>query len=198
MLDLILTYKYFIIFPIAVVEGTTAALVSGFFVSLGTLDFTLAYIALLLGDLIPDAVLYFVGRYGNKKSFLLKYGPKIGITSNIDSALDNLWKKHDYKVFIIGKLAYGLAIPLLISAGLVKYSFKKYFSYCTLISGIKVFIILLVGYYLGGSYKSASQYFDYLYIVITIIFILFILSYFFFTRKMRQKFQELEKEEGIK
>lgn len=198
MLNLILTYKYFIIFPIAVVEGTTAALVSGFFVSLGVLDFSLAYIALLLGDLIPDITLYFIGRYGSKKNFLLKYGPKIGITSNTDSALNRLWKKHDSKVFVIGKLAYGLAIPFLMSAGLIKYPFKKFLAYCTLISGIKVFIVLLIGYYLGGSYKSASQYIDYLYIIIAIIFVIFIASYSFFTRKMRQKFQELEKEEGIK
>jgi membrane protein DedA with SNARE-associated domain len=148
--------------------------------------------------LIPDITLYFIGRYGSKKNFLLKYGPKIGITSNTDSALNRLWKKHDSKVFVIGKLAYGLAIPFLMSAGLIKYPFKKFLAYCTLISGIKVFIVLLIGYYLGGSYKSASQYIDYLYIIIAIIFVIFIASYSFFTRKMRQKFQELEKEEGIK
>ena len=198
MLNLILAYKYFILFPFAVVEGTTAALVAGFFISTGVLNFTLSYIALLLGDLIPDAFLYFLGRYGNKKNFLTKYGPKIGINTDAEEGLSNLWSNHAGKVFIFGKLAYGLAVPLLISAGLARYSFKKYMAYCTAVSGIKVFIILLVGYYLGNSYKNVSQYFDYFYIVIAIIFIIIAVSYFFFTKKMRQKFQELEKTEGIR
>jgi membrane protein DedA with SNARE-associated domain len=180
------------------VEGTTAALVAGFFISTGALGFSLSYIALLLGDLIPDAFLYYVGRHGNKKRFLSKYGPKIGIHVNAEEELNHLWSKHDGKIFVIGKLAYGLAVPLLISAGLAKYDFRKYLAYCTLVSGIKVLIVLLVGYYLGNSYKNASQYFDYFYIVIAVIFIIIAISYFFFTKKMRQKFQELEKAEGIR
>lgn len=197
MLNLILAYKYFILFPFAVVEGTTAALVAGFFVSTGALNFGLSYIALLLGDLIPDAVLYYIGRHGNEKKFLAKYGPKIGIRTNVEEKLGHLWSNHAGKVFVIGKLAYGLAVPLLISAGLARYNFKKYLAYCTAVSGIKVLIVLLVGYYLGHSYKSASQYFDYFYIVFAIILLIIAASYFFFTKKMRKKFQELEKAEGI-
>ena len=198
LINLISTYKYLIIFPFAVVEGTTAALVSGFFVSLGTLSFILSYITLLLGDLIPDVILYYIGWYGNKKNFLLKFGPKIGLRNNAENSLHHMWFDHGAKAFLFGKLSYGIAVPFLISAGLVKYSFRKYMTFCTAVSGVKVFITLTIGYYLGSSYKLASKYIDYFYIVVAIIFITLIISYIFFARKMKRNFQELEKEAEIR
>lgn len=198
LLGLITTYKYFIIFPFAVVEGTTAALVSGFFISLGTLHFPFAYIALLLGDFIPDIILYNIGRYGNKNKFLTKYGPKVGITIETEESFKRFVSKHDLKAFIISKIAYGFAVPFLISAGFIKYPFKKYLSYCTLISAIRILIVMFIGYYLGSSYKIASDYINYFYIVVSILVILFIITYIYITRKIRNNFLELEKEEEIR
>ncbi len=193
VIGLISTYKYLIVFPFGVIEGNSAALVSGFFVSLGTLSFFLTYITLLMGDLIPDVILYHIGKYGNKNNFLLKYGPKIGMTANAEESLHHLWFNHGGKAFVFGKLAMGIAVPFLISAGLIKYPFKKYMAFCTVVSGLKVLIVLSIGYYLGSSYKMASQYIDYFYIIIAIVFIILLTSYFYFAKKMRNKFKELFK-----
>lgn len=193
----ILTYKYFIIFPLSLIEGNTVALIAGFFVSMGKLDFTLAYIAILLADLIPDFILYNIGAYGNKNKFLLKYGPKLGLSSNPENSLKYLWSNHGEKILISCKLAYGMAIPLLISAGLVKYPFKKYMTYCTIVSGLKVFIVLIIGYYFGSSYKAADEYIHVFYWVATIAIIIMVVIYIYFTKKISKKIKELEKEGEI-
>ena len=190
----ILTYKYFIIFPFAVLEGNTTALISGFFISLGNLNFILVYIALLLGDWVPDIILYYIGLRGNERKFLEKYGSKMGLSSLTEKSLDHLWSKHGTMILIFSKIAYGMAVPVLISAGLAKYSFKKYMAYCTIVSGIKVIIVLTIGYYLGSSYQAATGYILVFYATATIVIAIMIIFYIYFTKKVKKKLQEFEKE----
>lgn len=190
----ILAYKYFIIFPLAILEGNTVALISGFFISLGNLNFILVYIALLLGDWIPDIVLYRIGLRGNERKFLEKHGHKIGLSSLTEESLKHLWSKHGNMILIFSKIAYGMAVPVLISAGLVRYSFKKYMAYCTIVSSIKVLIVLTIGYFLGSSYQAATGYIHAFYVTATIVIIIIITFYIYFTRKIKNKLQELEKE----
>ncbi len=198
MLNLILTYKYLLIFPFAIVDGTTTSLICGFFISLGTLNFVWAYLILLSGDLFPDIFLYCVGRYSSEKNFIKKYGVKIFATANLHKTLEHLWNNHGIKTFIFTKLSYGMAIPFLISAGLIKYPVKKYSAMCLIISAIKAFIIIMIGYHLGSSYKIASHYIEYFYIVMAVIFILIIIFYFLLSKKIEKKIQALEKEEEIR
>ncbi len=194
LIGLVLTYKYFILFPFAVIEGTSAALVSGFFASLGNLSFFLAYLTLLLGDLIPDAILYQVGKYSKENDFLKRFGSRIGITANVERTLKHLWYNHTIKSFLFSKLALWTAIPLLISAGFIKYPFKKFMSFCLAVSGVRILVIMLIGFSLGSTYKKAIVYIDYFYIFVGIAFVILMAFYFLFTNKMRGKFKELEKE----
>ncbi len=173
------------------------ALVCGFFISLGTLNFTLTFITILFGDLIPDTIYYNIGRYGNKKKFLEKYKQKIGLSLTAEKSLNTMWFKHGGKTLSFAKLAYGVAIPFLISAGLAKYPFKKFLGFCTIISGIKILFIIGIGYYLGSSYQKVGNYLNYFHIALTVILIMLIIIYVFFIRKVRYTFAELEKENEI-
>ncbi len=70
-LVLLLTkYGYFILFPLAAIEGPVVSLVVGFLIYLGYFQFLPAYGILILGDRIPDAIYYYIGRCGNGKALV--------------------------------------------------------------------------------------------------------------------------------
>ena len=76
VLALLIQYKYLILFPIIVIEGPFATIVSGFLVSLGIFNVFIAYPIIILGDLASDSIFYFVGRFGSKSinKWMLYFG----------------------------------------------------------------------------------------------------------------------------
>jgi membrane protein DedA with SNARE-associated domain len=57
-------YKYWLIFPIVIIEGPIIVVISGFLVYLGFLNAYITYIILVIGDSIGDSMYYAIGRYG--------------------------------------------------------------------------------------------------------------------------------------
>ncbi len=188
MLLLLTKYGYFILFPLAAIEGPIISLVVGFLIYLGYLKFLPAYVILLLGDLIPDIVYYYIGRFGNRRKIMEKYGSRLNL-------IEKLWREHGKKTMFLSKLAYGLSTPFLISAGLINMPLKRFVSYAFPITIFQYAAIMAIGYYLGSSYQLAAKYIDSAGIIIAIIFVIFIAVYVFFAKYARRQIEKMEKEE---
>ena len=195
IISLILTYRYFIIFPIACVEGPFISLIVGFLIHLGYLEFIPSFLVLILGDLIPDSIYYYIGRKGNEKKIVEKYSSRLKGIAVSFSVLEKLWANHPKKTMFFSKLAYGLSIPFLISAGLVRMSFKKFIAYSIPASLFQYGLLTAVGYYLGKSYQLAEKYVKYGYILVAIVFIIFIAIYIYFVKRSRAELEKMEKVE---
>ena len=90
IIGLILSYKYFILFPLAFIEGPFVMMISGLLVRLGYLNFILAYILLMTGDLFEDIVWYGVGRkFG--MPFIKKFGKFFNITEQAVVKVENIF-----------------------------------------------------------------------------------------------------------
>ena len=149
--------KYFFVFAAAFVEGPFVALGVGFFIRLEYISFIPAFIALLLGDFIPDTIYYYIGRFGNRNSIFKKYGKYLRITERHELALEKLWLHHGKKTMFFGKLAYGLSIPFLISAGLAKLPPYKFWLYAVPVTIFQYGLLTFLGYYFGESYKALIE-----------------------------------------
>lgn len=191
--QLLIEYKYFLLFPLAVIEGPLVALVAGFLVSIGYMSAIPAYIVMLFGDLIPDSIYYYIGRYGNKMNLIEKYGHKFQLISSNFPLVEKLWKTHPKKMMFFGKLAYGLSIPFLISAGLAKVAFGKFLQYAIPVTLFQYGVIMAVGYYMGYSYTSAKGYVTDAYITIAILVVLLIVGNIILSRFAKREIEELEK-----
>ena len=190
-LVLLLTkYGYFILFPLAAIEGPIVSLVVGFLIYLGYFQFLPAYALLLLGDLIPDTVYYYIGRFGNKRKIMEKYGSRLNL-------IEKLWREHGKKTMFLSKLAYSLSIPFLISAGLVKMPFRKFISYAFPVTLFQYGVIMAIGYFLGHSYQLAERYIQYAYIIVAAILIVFIIGYILVVKYARRQIKEMEQEEQL-
>jgi membrane protein DedA with SNARE-associated domain len=195
LIPLILQYKYLIIFPLAVVEGPVLALTCGFLIYLGYLEIIPTYLVFIAGDVVPDIVYYFIGHFGSKSKLVAKYKLRWGIIYNNLGVIERLWEKHTGKMMLLSKFAFGLSAPLLVSAGLVGMSFRKFISSTLPISIINYAAILTIGYYLGHSYQLAEKYLQYSGIVVTVLLVLFIVGYRFISKYARSEVIKLEKKE---
>ena len=190
-LVLLLTkYGYFILFPLAAIEGPIVSLVVGFLIYLGYLKFLPAYAILLLGDLIPDTIYYYIGRFGSERKMMEKYGSRLNL-------IEKLWLEHGKKTMFLSKLAYGLSIPFLLSAGLVKMPFKKFISYAFPVTLFQYGVIMAIGYFLGHSYQLAERYVQYAYVIVAVVLILFIVGYVFIVKYARKQIEKMEQEEQL-
>ncbi len=200
-LHLILVYRYWILFPLACFEGPITGFIIGTLVALGYFNVFAAYFLLVMGDVIPDVAYYFLGRYGERVSFLQKYMQKVGIGDEHIGVIRNLWLKHTGKTMFFSKLAYGLSTPFLISAGFIKLDFKKFVAYALPVTFGQYAVLMALGYFFGASYyNTITKSLNGIGIVIAAAVVIGV-AYFFFTRFMRQKLlkvEEVEKAEETK
>lgn len=149
-------YKYWLLFPISILEGPIITIISGFLVSLGKLNFLTCFIILVLGDLLGDSIHYVIGYFGYK-------------FKSITRISNEQFAQHPIKTLLIGKMTLGVGSLVLIAAGLSKYPFKKFIFYNFIVSFLKTFILLLVGYYFGKNYLLFDSYFAKAGIIFTVI-----------------------------
>lgn len=190
-MTLTVLYKYLLLFLAALVEGPVVAFAAGFMTHLGYFSFWPAYIALILRDVVSDTGYYYIGRFGNQKSLIEKYGKYFKISEAHMNSLSNVWDKHAKKTMFFGKLAYGLSIPIIVSAGLAKMPLKKFWAYATSVTLIQYTILMIAGYYLGASYGYVTGYFKYFGLFIAASIVLVGLSLYGFN-KMFAKVAEKE------
>ncbi len=172
-IDLIITYKYLIILPLAIFEGPFLALLLGYLVHAGYLFLPGTFILLLMGDILPDLFYYRLGKYGNERILTKKYfsdSQRLGTTLK---RLEYLWHHHTVKTMFFGKLSYGISLPIIISAGVAKLPLKKFVITSLPVGIFQVSVLLAVGYYVGRSYEAAVGYVKYAGIGMAIFVIVF-------------------------
>ena len=66
IIQYILAYKYLILLPFSIIEGPFLAVICGFLVTTKILNPWIVLPIVIVGDIIGDSILYFVGRTGKK------------------------------------------------------------------------------------------------------------------------------------
>ncbi len=186
----LLGYKYLALFPLAVAEGPIITVLAGFFVSLGQLNFWLAYIIIVAGDLIGDAIHYFIGRLGGEK-FITKWGHHIGINENQVTSLEKQFDKRGSQLLFIGKMSHGIGGAFLVAAGIIKMPFDKFIFSNMLATLLKSLILLLVGYYFGQALSTINSYLERIALISIGLAIFAFLIYFFYFRKKQNNGQSV-------
>jgi len=165
----LISYKYLIIFPIVVFEGPIITILTGFLISLGYLNFWIAYPILIAGDLTGDSLYYFIGRFGREK-LINKFGRFLGITMENVKKLESHFAKHPKKTLAASKISHGLGPIFMIAAGLAKYSYRKFIIFNLITTGLKTLLLVLVGYYFGETYSKIDTYLDYTGLILLVLF----------------------------
>lgn len=172
-------YKYFVIFPAAVVEGPIVCIICGFLVSLKLLNPELVYVVLVVADLVGDSFFYTLGRFGGTR-FVNHFGHYVGATKERVEGLEKHFKNHTNKTIIISKLTNFTAIFVLVAAGLVKMPYWRFLWINFIVTLPKSLALLVIGFFFGHAYNTFGSYIDttglivFLFVAIGIIIYLFV------------------------
>jgi membrane protein DedA with SNARE-associated domain len=194
LVALILHYRYLILFPLACFEGPLVSVAVGFLISQGYFNPFAAYALFILGDVIPDGIYYYIGRFGKRSALIERWGPAVGISPSRIEVIARLWADHPGKTMWVTKFAYGLSTPLLILAGVVGVPVDRFFRYSIPFSLLQYAVLMTLGYFFGASYALISNVFNGLGMGITALVVVGG-AYFAFTKYVRSRFWAEEKEE---
>jgi membrane protein DedA with SNARE-associated domain len=154
----LLTYRYAIVYPLAIAEGPVLMLISGFLVRVGFFDFWPVYLLLIAGDMTGDIVWYFVGWHG-ARPLIERYGWILSISEKNVEKATALFHKHQTKILFISKITMGLgfSVATLIAAGAARIPFKKYLSINLAGQFVWTGFLIGAGYFLGNIYTLVDK-----------------------------------------
>lgn len=178
-----LQYKYWVLFPITVVEGPLITLASGFLVSIGQLNPFIALPIIVVGDVTGDVIYYYIGRIGEKWRFTRWVISFLHFEEKKEKIASS-FKDHGGKILLFGKLTHGLGSVFLIGAGYAGMDVWSFILYNLIGTIIKSSILMYVGYLAGDAYGKYARYFEsgalwFAGISVAIIIIGFLVQHFF-------------------
>ncbi|HUY62679.1 MAG TPA: DedA family protein [Candidatus Paceibacterota bacterium] len=186
LLTLIATYRYLILVPAALLADVPADIVSGIAVRLGYLSLPLAYICLMLGEIMGDVWWYWVG-YFYGEPFARRFGRYVGITGENLKTAEAFFRKYGRRILISSKLTsgFGFAVPILFAAGLSRLSFWRFLT--TNLAGQFLWTggLVALGYFFGDLYLRFDTAFERASIIpifVILIALLFGLARFMWSR----------------
>jgi len=154
--SLIISFKYIAIFIGSFIEGITVGLMVGFLAKTHYINLFWGYSFHVLGDWGADIVYYWLGFFGSKKLL-----PKIirAFKYSVDEveSLEASFKKHSIKLILLGKVTHVIGFPIIIAAGLSKFSWYRFMALDFVAELIKAAILISIGYYFGGMWEEVNS-----------------------------------------
>jgi membrane protein DedA with SNARE-associated domain len=186
LLSWLIQYRYLLLLPIVVVEGPIITVIAGFLVSLGYLDFILAYGLAVTGDLFGDTLYYLAGRIGADR-FVKGWGRCLCITWDQIDRLKQHFARHVGKTLLLGKLTQGAGGLILVAAGAAEVPYPVFLWFNLLGTLPKSLALLLVGFYFGHAYRRISAYLNDIALITIGILVLVSPGYLFYGLRSRRK-----------
>lgn len=140
-----------------IVPGETAMLIGGAVAGQGVINvFLLIGIAWTMAFLGDSTSFYLGHRLG--RDFILKHGPKFGITRERYEQVEDYFEKHGGKTVLIGRFI-GLVRALApFVAGSSGMRYRAFAPYSILGSGLQITLHVLAGYFFARSIEAAAEY----------------------------------------
>lgn len=155
VLHFILIYGYWLILPLAVVEGPILTVLAGVLVGSGHLDWRWVLALVVIGDLIGDMLYYAVGRWSWGP--LKRLGQRFGLTGHRATRLIERMDHGRVKVLLIGKWTHAIGALVLVAAGIVRMPVVQFLLVNLFATLPKSIVFLLIGIYAGQHLPSVSN-----------------------------------------
>jgi membrane-associated protein len=158
--QLLLQYKYFILFPLCVVEGPVVSIIAGFLCANGILNAWVAFPIIVVGDITGDTACYSMGRWGIPlfvKRIVLRWGLKPERIENIRKT----FTKNPIRTIALSKIALGIGVAGIFLAGNAKVRYLTFISICLVTSCLQHIIYLGTGWLFGDAWIRIGHYLNF-------------------------------------
>lgn len=117
---------YLIIVILAIFEGPLTTLTGAAFATTGALNPTLVFLSIVGGNLTGDSFWHLLGRFG-KISWITGFGSRFGIHSDHLEKLKKRAVRLTFKTLFVTKATSTFIIPALITSGLTRTPWRRWF-----------------------------------------------------------------------
>ncbi len=167
-------WTYAVLFAMVAVEGTFAILLGAAAASAGLMRPLPVFFTAAAGNLTADCLWYLLGYLG-KTEWIYHFGRRLGVRPELIERLKHSLTKHATKVMFLAKVTSSFVIPALVTAGLLRIPFKRWFPYFIISETLWTGSLVLIGYYATESIKRVEQGLQVVFLIIPLVFVVFML-----------------------
>ncbi|EKE21635.1 MAG: hypothetical protein ACD_7C00165G0004 [uncultured bacterium] len=186
ILNFLSDWGYWIILPLMIIEGPIVTILSSMLASFGVLNVWVVLIFSMLGDIIGDVILYWLGKVWGMR-FVDNVGKYVGITRKLVLKMENYFISHGGKTIFAVKSTTGLCWAMFVAAGIVKMDFRKFVGYSIFGGVVWSGFLVAMGYFYGYMWQQIKQYIEWAgLLAIGLAIITFVIITFYKKYKSRQ------------
>lgn len=174
-------WAYLTLALLVAIEGPIITLFGAGAASAGLLNPLGVFLSASAGNLLADTIWYGLGYIG-KVEWLGRFASRFGISQKNLDQLSHGMSDHAVRVIFIAKLTMSLVIPALVTAGLIKIPWRKWFLPLCLAEIIWTGTLVLVGYYATQTIMQVKQGLE---LVLPILSLIILAGLFFWGRSKR-------------
>ncbi|HVN15918.1 MAG TPA: VTT domain-containing protein [Anaerolineales bacterium] len=164
---------YLVLALLVAVEGPIATLLGAVAASAGLMKPLFVFFAAALGNLTADTLWYLLG-YMGKTEWIFHFGNRIGLKPGLIEHLKQQMISHATKVLFLAKLTVSFVIPSLITAGLLRIPWKRWFPSFIIAETLWTGSLVLIGYYTTEAVKRVEKGVEYAVLGLSLTFVVIV------------------------
>ncbi|MDO5620113.1 MAG: DedA family protein [Paracoccus sp. (in: a-proteobacteria)] len=153
--------------PVSILEGPIVTVIASWLAREGLLNIFAVYVICVIGDLVGDVAMYWLGRRGVSP----RWRKRFGLTPSRMTALRKHFREQGPRTVMIGKLTHSAGFAVLLAAGATRMRFWPFFWWNTLATLPKTLFFVLLGYFMGGAYASINHWIGRVTLVLLVLMI---------------------------
>jgi membrane protein DedA with SNARE-associated domain len=187
----VIAHSYVMIFLLMCIEGPTITAAATFAATLGYFNPLIIFVLSLLGDIVPDVIYYWIGRWGGIP-FAQKIGKKFGLSEKRIAKMIEKISEHGGKTVAILKYTPVLATPGLMLVGAVHMNWWRFFNFVFLVTLQKTLTFMALGYFAGKAY-DIGKYIKFGTLIPFVIVVIYFLAAFLYKKISKKIIAKIEK-----
>lgn len=166
-------WLYIVLALLVAVEGPIATLLGAAAASAGLMKPLFVFFAAVVGNLTADTLWYMLG-YAGKTEWIFHFGNRLGLKPGLIEHLKQQMISHATKVLFLAKLTVSFVIPSLVTAGLLKIPWRRWFPSFIVAETLWTGSLVLIGYYTTEAIKRVEQGVEYAVLGLSLAFVIIV------------------------
>ncbi len=163
-------WTYILLVALVAIEGPIATLLGAAAASAGLMRPIPVFFSAAVGNLTADTLWYTLGYLG-KTEWIFNFGRRLGLKPKLIEHLKQQMIFHSTRVLFLAKLTVSFVIPSLITAGLLRIPWRRWFPSFIIAESLWTGSLVLIGYYGTEAIKRVEQGVEYTILGISIAFV---------------------------